>query len=224
MNTLNSVSSHQLAIQYSKDGDLFAALSALEDCPKGARDLVLHRAQVESNLRRYVPKRPLRFAQPAVGLDAFGELPHWNPFTSLIIWGVPGLGKTTLAKALLGEPLLLVRHKDKLKQWDQSMTGIIFDDFSVKHLHRTIQIAWLDCFETTQLDVKHSMVELQAGTRRIFTFNEGPDAICDFFDEALKRRITVWKMIARDVFILEWEPPEQLKTCKCHKCHPEHYQ
>lgn len=102
------------------------------------------------------------------------NLENWNrQRKSLVIMGKPGWGKTQWAITCLFKNPLIVRHMDKLKQFDPfSNDGIIFDDMNFSHYPRSARIHLLDVEVDTDINVKCSMVTIPAGTPRVFTTNE----------------------------------------------------
>lgn len=154
-------------------------------------------------LRTYLPKRDSNVAPIVVDMDSFGTIPQWDPNTTLLIWGPPGKGKTTLAKNLIENPLF-ISHMDKLKDFDPTTHGgIIFDDMSFAHFPRTAQIALVDVENDRQIHVRYTYAEIPAGTKKIVTTNDFPEHIFLFGDEAIRRRLTVWKMERRDFIVLQ---------------------
>jgi hypothetical protein len=89
---------------------LTAALRVLEKSPMGAKELTLHGPTIENNLLGLIPRE----TDPAVPLAAFAVSFRWMPGRTLMIIGAAGIGKTSLAKALLPHALF-VRHIEKLK-------------------------------------------------------------------------------------------------------------
>lgn len=109
----------------------------------------------------------------------------------LFIHGGTNTGKTEWAIAHFSS-CLLVRHMDKLKEFNpQIHDGIVFDDMSFKHIPREAMIHLLDWNRASSIHCRHSIAEIPARTRKIFTSNLSYDEV---FPEdstgAIYRRIT----------------------------------
>ena len=132
----------------------------------------------------------------SIPLDQIKKIPEevleWNKNKeTLILAGPTGIGKTTLAKALLPTGLL-VRHLDKLKELSTLNNGFIIDDVDLKNkLSREETINLFDLDHDTQVNVKHSFVNIPAGTPRIVTTNHFSLDLLVPHDEygAIKRRV-----------------------------------
>lgn len=94
----------------------------------------------------------------------------WDEAKCLIISGHPGIGKSKLAMALANGPFCFVRHADALKSFNEGDV-IIFDDFDFRGKSREEVIHMIDVEDESQINVKHSMVCIPPGTRRIITTN-----------------------------------------------------
>lgn len=146
------------------------------------RVYVLHGKKLE-HFRRVIrtPEPELKYP-----LDAFPWTPITDWSTSWVLWGKPGTGKTSFAKAHFSKPLL-VSHIDQLKSFD-GHDGIIFDDMDFCHWPRGSQIHLVDVDEPRGINVKHDMIVIPAGVKKIFTTNEDEgDIFID--DDAVNRRV-----------------------------------
>jgi len=165
----------------------------------------MHEDAILKSLKGLAARAKLALSAVGSAMDPelFGEIPEWRENTTLLIWGKAGTGKSTLAKMLL-PTALFISHPDKLKDFDATMHGgIIFDDMSFKHWPRTTQIHLVDIENDRQIHIRYKVAEIPAGTKKIITTNEFPENILFYNDEAIKRRITVWKMDVRNNILLE---------------------
>lgn len=177
------------ALAEATKGDLKQALSVLAASPQGAKDLVTRRDCVIRSLRQLRPRR-LEILHP---LSSYKLPTLWDPRYTLILSGKSGLGKTSLAKALM-PTALLCSHMDTLKNYDPSVYfGIIFDDMNFSHFPRESQIHLVDTFEDRDLHCRHVTAYLPAGTPRICTTNLHGYNILLLNDEAIQRRCTEWE-------------------------------
>jgi len=186
--SLVKVNPYQEALKEAQKGDLKQALAVLAASPQGAKDLVTRRDCVMRSLRQLKP-RTLEVLHP---LSTYKLPTLWDPRLSLILSGESGLGKTSLAKALL-PTALLVSHMDALKNYDPALYfGIIFDDMNFMHTPREAQIHLVDTAEDRDLHCRHVTALLPKETPRIFTTNLGGGRILQLHDAAIKRRCTEW--------------------------------
>jgi len=139
------------------------------------------------------------------------EYPHWNTeeiqatlgVKAVILWGESGLGKTCYARALLPNALF-VCHMDDLHQFDKAThDGIIFDDFSIKHLHREAQIHLLDTDNPRSIHCRYQTANIPAGTKKIFTTNERHGIIYSADDMAIERRLRTFQCRAPEDIAVE---------------------
>lgn len=116
-------------------------------------------------------------AIPAHPLSDFPSAPaipeNWR---NLFLWGTTGCGKTQFARALLPNAVV-VRHASQLAECD-FRSGVIFDDFSVRHWPATSIIHLLDWDEGSGINVKYGCVTVPHGTRKVFTYNGDLVAWC----------------------------------------------
>ncbi len=111
------------------------------------------------------------------------------PFrTSLILAGLPSIGKTEFAKVLL-PGALMCSHMDDLGLFDPTVhSGIIFDDMEFVHIPRSAQIHLVDVDNDRSIHVRYKTAFIPKNTKKIFTTNL--DAI--FLDDAaINRRISL---------------------------------
>lgn len=125
---------------------------------------------------------------PKFALSDFKWTPVSDWSKSHIFWGPAGTGKTEFAKAHFEAPLL-VSHIDTLKMFSPDVhDGIVFDDMIFLHWPRESQIHIVDVENNRAINVKHDVVSIPAGTRRIFTTNVDEGRIVKHADAALDRR------------------------------------
>lgn len=130
---------------------------------------------------------------PKFKLDQFPA--HWQEVVKFITWnksvilsGLSGIGKTELAKTLIGPGFLFVSHMDDLLKFKAGEhTGIIFDDMSFEHVHREAQIHIADQDNERSIHCRFTCATIPAHTKKIFTTNNVSGTVfCD--DPALGRR------------------------------------
>lgn len=174
-------------------GDIYTAVKILRDSPQGARDLLQHPSIIQ-NLKALHPTPP---QPPSWALETFGRVPQWALSKALILHGPSGLGKSSLAKALL--PMaLFCSHTDQLKQYDpQKMYGIIFDDMNFLHWPRESQIHLVDWDFMRSIHLRYVNASIPAHTPKIFTTNLLPLGMINAADPAVARRTTAWHVTGR---------------------------
>lgn len=155
------------------------------------------------SLKEIVKRYPMEFIKHSSGIikmhSMFRKKPlkiltgpwRWNIehdwTTSLHLWGKTMLGKTSYAKALLPEALL-VTHIDQLKNYDESeYNGIIFDEAKFLHYPREAQIHVVDVDEERAIHIRYGIAIIPAGTKKIFVSNYQEIFL---MDPAISRRIT----------------------------------
>lgn len=183
------------------EGKVTEAIEALGEEERSARDLVLWGPKIKENLEAMtqslhpIVKYPLESYQvPAEMMEMMGK-------KTIIITGRTGLGKTSLAKALL-PTALMTRHLDLLRRYrPTSYQGIILDDMSFEHLHDEAQLALLDREDNTQVHVRYGVANIPAGTPVIITSNKPACAIVNINNPAIRRRIICFEMLSRDEII-----------------------
>lgn len=156
-------------IQLARDGDAGGAIRAFAD--KHPMQYAINKPRVEANLRALASAQADREIE--YKRDDFNLVDtdfKWDTSKSLILSGPTDIGKTKFAQCLAGPKYIFVRHMDKLKEFAPGQT-IIFDDMNFSHWPRESVIHLVDVGEDSQLNVKHSMVDIPKGTPRIFTTN-----------------------------------------------------
>lgn len=184
-----------------KTGDLNKALEILQAHPGPSRDLFLNGDKIEKYLRSIGPRA--ESVAPAWDLDSFGPIPQWLPNTTLLILGEPGIGKTSLALALIPNALF-VSHLDTLREFDPRIHGgIIFDDMTFTHIPRESQIHLIDFEFDRQLHCRYANARIPRGTWKIIISNRFAGEVLLVSDKAIRRRLTIWKMIDINNILLE---------------------
>lgn len=184
-----------------KSGDLNKALAILQAHPGPSRDLFLQGDKIKSYLRSIGPRAAT--AQPAWELDSFGDLPEWKDSTTLLLLGEPGIGKTSLACALIPNALF-VSHLDALREFNPGVHGgIIFDDMTFTHIPRESQIHLIDFDFDRQIHCRYANAFIPKGTWKIIVSNRYKGEVLLVSDGAISRRLTIWRMINVNQILLE---------------------
>lgn len=111
--------------------------------------------------------------------------------TSVILWGASGIGKTSYARALLPNALL-ISHLDDLALYEGGdYDGLIFDDMSFNHIPREGQIHLVDIDEFRSIHIRYKTAGIPANTKKIFTTNIHGGECVLLNDPAITRRTTV---------------------------------
>lgn len=146
--------------------------------------MVRNHKGIEIGMKYIMPKRVkisydiAKFSEPAMDL----KLP-------VILWGPPGIGKTSFAKAHFQNPLIVSHMDDLLNFMDHD--GIVFDDMSFKHMPRSAQIHITDTDEDRSIHCRYRCANIPAGTKKIFCTNEEGGYCLDLNDGAIMRRVVV---------------------------------
>jgi len=130
---------------------------------------------------------------PKYRLDEFNMFwPREMDWTcSIILWGASGIGKTSYARALLPNALL-VSHLDDLALYEGGdYDGIIFDDMSFNHIPREGQIHLVDIDEYRSIHIRYRTAGVPANTKKIFTTNIHGGNCFLLNDSAIARRTKV---------------------------------
>lgn len=154
-----------------------------------------HYGAIEKSVKMFNKKTPRLYLGPF----NFYIVPDWEYVQILV--GPSGIGKTQFAKTLFPNPLL-IRHVDKLKLYnDNYHGGIIFDDMQFTHWPESSQIHICDVTDDSDINVKHSIVTIPAGTKRVMTCNDDRIPV-NLMDPAIRRRCQVWKYKKNDIYPL----------------------
>jgi hypothetical protein len=184
-------------------GDLSGAMKILEESPQGARDITLH-PSIADTLKALHPLPP---PQPLWGSAAFPTHPPWDQSKVLILSGPSGLGKSSLAQALM-PTALFCSSADQLKEFDpRRHEGIIFDDMNFLHWPRESQIHLVDFDFPRSIHLRYRNALIPKNTPKIFTTNLNPLGILNCADPAIRRRSTAWKIsgsIGHLTYEVEW--------------------
>nr|WAE42441.1 MAG: replication associated protein [Cressdnaviricota sp.] len=136
---------------------------------KAARpwDFILYGETIERNLRRNKPF----ITVPKYALDTFIREPIAFEEKSVLLWGATNTGKTAYALAHFKNPLFLSGSIDRLRQFNTTYDGIVFDELSVHHWPAESVIHLLDYEYPRDIRTRYSDAHIPAGTRKIFTHN-----------------------------------------------------
>ena len=128
--------------------------------------------------------------------ESWRILGEWDFETCLILWGPPGIGKTHLALAILGDALV-VSHIDELQHYDPSIhKGIIFDDMDFNHIPVSAQIHLTDKEFDRSIHIRYGLASIPAGTKKIFTTNVENGQIFDLNpDFGVARRVSIHHLV-----------------------------
>lgn len=189
-------------LHYCDSGDLPGALKSFAE--KYPKEFVIHLPRIRENLRTLsTPSQEEKYYD----LDSFpqGEqvCASWVPGTTLVLSGPTGTGKTEFAYSLgmerARDGVCLVRHRDALKSFTPGQF-LLFDDWHFDGWIREEVIHLLDCGRESQINVKHSMCRIPAGTLRVITTNRDFDSLFPYLGiDAIKRRVS-WVEIPLSLF------------------------
>jgi len=146
--------------------------------------MVRNHKGIEIGFKILNPKR----VKITYSLDTF-ILPPLDLTLPVILWGPPGIGKTSFAKAHFKNPLMVSHMDDLLSLSDHD--GIIFDDMSFRHMPRSAQIHITDTDEDRSIHCRYRCAEIPMGTKKIFCTNEEGGYCLDLNDAAIMRRVVV---------------------------------
>jgi len=192
--------------------DYTGAVKALKETPLGCRDLLLH-PQLKVTL--WDLSRPEPVPIPIRDLETYGSVPPWARSRALILHGLSGLGKSSLARSLL-PTALFIRHIEDLKKFKTGYhEGIIFDDMSFMgepgtakgRWPRESQIHLVDYDYDRSIHGRYYNTTIPAGTPKIFTTNLSPREILAVTEQAIERRTTSWFIdgsIGALEFLVQW--------------------
>lgn len=93
-------------------------------------------------------------------------------FKSLLVVGIPGIGKTGWAMLHMPRPCLLVKHVDTLRSFRPGYhQSIFFDDCDFKHYPRATQLQLCDYENQCQIHVRYGVAVIPAKIPRLFCSN-----------------------------------------------------
>lgn len=167
----------------------------LVEAARGADELEWLRAVHESRMGPHVAKRLREVSQRNDGdlaeydgrplAPVFTTLP--DSWTSLLIVGRPGIGKTGWAMRTTPRPALLVKHIDTLRLWRPGYhKSIVFDDCDFKHLPRSTQLMIADYENQVQVHCRYGVAYIEARVPRLFLCNPGHEPFAE--DAAIQGR------------------------------------
>lgn len=105
-----------------------------------------------------------------------------------VVLGPTGCGKTSYALSHFDNPKL-VSHIDDLLSYDPDFhDGIVFDDMSFTHWHRTAQIHITDWDNTRSIHCRYSTATIPKHTKKIFVGNH----YMFKYDPAIDRRVKIF--------------------------------
>lgn len=182
------------------EGKVNEAIEVLAEEEQSARDLVLWGPKIRENLNSMTESlHPIvrhSIEDFTVPVEIATEIAI--PTKTIILYGATGVGKTSLAKALLPQALM-TRHLDMLRKYRKDLYhGIILDDMSFDHLHDEAQIALLDRTDTTQVHVRYGVATIPEGTPVIITTNKDPTDVVRLENKAIWRRCLIYQFVDKD--------------------------
>lgn len=132
---------------------------------KKPRDYCLYGSAIQRNLEASKKKA---FKKP-YSLTDFNRAPLDFKKTSHV-YGPSGTGKTSFVTAHFENPLF-VRHIEALKKLSPDNDAIIFDDMSFLHWPTESVIALVDQDFDSDINVRYTVVNIPANTKKVFTHN-----------------------------------------------------
>jgi len=201
----NSKGNWKKARALAADGKVDEAIELLAEEERSARDLVLWGPKIRENLDSMTMSLHPIVTHPLEDFRVPQTLMEEITTHTIVIMGKTGVGKTTMAKALL-PTALMTRHLDMIRKYRaSSYHGIILDDMAFNHLHDEAQIALVDRTDNTQVHVRYGVAHIPAGTPVIITTNKRCDEILNLNNPAIQRRCRFYEFISRDeIFEIEY--------------------
>lgn len=196
--SLLKVNCWQEARATARSGDLMGAMEILENSPQGAMNLCTRGKTIRKELKRLLPPRPVPPLPLIRDLTDF-QYPEWNREKSLIITGMSGMGKTSLACSLIPSALMVTTLEDLKRLNPKRHTGIIFDDMAMPK-ERETQLALLDRTKPTSIEgVRYKNPKIPLGIPTIFCTNFPVEMYLIQVLEVM-RRVEVWTTKSCGVF------------------------
>lgn len=161
------------------------------------------RVVFEERVPQHVAKRLRELRESAsVDLDDYDGRPMASSlstlpteWTSMLVIGPPGIGKTGWAMLWCKRPCLLVKHIDTLREFRTGYhQSILFDDCKFAHLPRETQLQLCDYENAVQVHVRYGVAKIPAHVPRLFLCN--PDSEPFIEDPAIQgRRLRVFRIL-----------------------------
>lgn len=189
----------------AKDGSVQDAIDLIATYPSGAMQLVLREPSIRVSLTSILVPPPVKLFLTR-DLEDFTYPPRWDPSKVLLIHGMSGLGKTSLACSLI-PTALICKNLESLSLFDPKRNGgIIFDDCPIPFKDREMQLAILDNTLDRQIagqgkwKMRYRNPSIPALTPMIMCTNLYPTQyFLNVFE--VTRRLEVWKAVEHGQFV-----------------------